>query len=438
MHPLCQAGFALLLSAPLAVVAQSDRPGSVQPAPAETPSPVSPVSPVSPLLLPSPVAPPPVSAAATGGANPSISAVLSGLYTRTSRDPANYSIGGFMLPPGSQAGPGTRGLSLANSELVFASNIDPWISAVAHITLDRNANVEVEEAFISSTTLGRGISVKAGRFFSNIGYLNPQHEHEWDFADSALAYQAMLGTQVGDDGVQVKWIAPTEQFVELSAELGRGRSFPSNETAGNGAGMLTLGAHSGGDIGDSHSWRAGVSMLNGKANNQALVAVDSNGVQRTNVFGGSTRVWIVDGIWKWAPNGNFHNRNFKLQGEYLRSERSGDLTADAASGGQIGAFNQTQSGWYLQGVYQFMPRWRVGLRADRLESGTPSYAFNDGLGFNTGAQPHRESVMLDFSPSEFSRFRLQFAQDRSRPGILDNQIFLQYQVSMGVHGAHRF
>jgi hypothetical protein len=46
--------------------------------------------------------------------------------------------------------------------------------------------------------------------------------------------------------------------------------------------------------------------------------------------------------------------------------------------------------------------------------------------------------MVDFSPSEFSRFRLQFAQDRARMGLIDNQWFLQYQVSLGAHGAHSY
>jgi len=30
-----------------------------------------------------------------------------------------------------------------------------------------------------------------------------------------------------------------------------------------------------------------------------------------------------------------------------------------------------KSGWYVQGVYQFMPYWRVGLRTERLDPGTP-------------------------------------------------------------------
>jgi hypothetical protein len=46
--------------------------------------------------------------------------------------------------------------------------------------------------------------------------------------------------------------------------------------------------------------------------------------------------------------------------------------------------------------------------------------------------------MLDYSPSEFSRFRLQLAQDRSMRSVKDDTVILQYVHSLGAHGAHRF
>ncbi len=67
----------------------------------------------------------------------------------------------------------------------------------------------------------------------------------------------------------------------------------------------------------------------------------------------------------------------------------------------------TQSGWYLQGVYQFMPRWRVGLRTERLDSGRGQRCLSDAV-----YRPRKNSLMLDFNPSEFSRVRLQLARDR--------------------------
>ncbi|MBU6467356.1 MAG: hypothetical protein KGQ30_11630, partial [Burkholderiales bacterium] len=142
--------------------------------------------------------------------------------------------------------------------------------------------------------------------------------------------------------------------------------------------------------------------------------------------------------WKWAPDGNASHTNFKLQGEYLRSTRDGSLVYDVGNSNSAGAYRAVQSGWYVQGVYQFMPNWRIGLRTERLNPGTPDYGINALSLMGSGYQPRKNSLMLDYNPSEFSRVRLQFAQDRSREGRPDNQIFLQYQMSLGAHGAHSY
>ena len=52
--------------------------------------------------------------------------------------------------------------------------------------------------------------------------------------------------------------------------------------------------------------------------------------------------------------------------------------------------------------------------------------------------PERWSLMTDFSPSEFSRFRLQYNRDEALVGDTDDQVILQYIMSLGPHGAHRF
>jgi len=370
--------------------------------------------------------------------NPAIALILSGSYTRTSQDPDEYEIRGFQLPPDAGIGPGSRGFSLAESELSLAANIDPWFRGAASLALHPDDTVSVEEAFIQTTALGNGLALKAGRFFSGLGYLNPQHAHVWDFVDMPLAYQAMLGTQYGEDGLQLTWVAPTDLFVELGAELGRGRGFPGNESAGNGVGMRALTAHTGGDVGISQSWRAGLSVLNVKAREQALLATEASGSRVTNAFSGSTRVWVADAVWKWAPNGNATRTNIKLQGEYLRSTRNGSLAYDLDDLGTAGSYRTVQSGWYLQGVYQFMPRWRVGLRTDRLDPGTQDLGIDGAALASNGRRPRKNTLMLDYNPSEFSRIRLQVAQDRARDGIVDNQIFLQYQMSLGAHGAHGY
>jgi hypothetical protein len=367
--------------------------------------------------------------------NPSISLVLGGTFSNLSQDPATYRFGGFM-PPVGEVGPGSRSFNLGESELTMAANIDPMFAGQLTFALSGENEASVEEAFFRTRELGGGMNIKAGRFLSGVGYLNGQHSHTWDFVDAPLAYQAFFGGQYKPDGVQARWLAPFNTFLEVGAELGSGRSYPGNDRNKNGFGATSVFAHVGDDIGDSASWRAGLSYLRTGALERAY---EFDGIP--NAFSGRSSIWMADAVYKWAPNGNPTQTNFKLQGEYMRRKESGTL----ASGELADAYAGTQSGWYLQGVYQFMPYWRAGLRYDRLSSGSPFIGLVDSgaLGMDAfpalaGYNPKRSSVMLDWSPSEFSRLRLQFARDEARPGRPDNQVYLQYIMSLGTHAAHTF
>ncbi|HEY9028697.1 MAG TPA: hypothetical protein VIP05_30690, partial [Burkholderiaceae bacterium] len=394
---------------------------------------------VAPAPGPAPVAAVDVSGNAPNGSssggsfNPQISLILSGTYAHTSQDPGQARITGFALPPGAGTGVGSRGFSLAESELALAANIDPWLAGNINLSIGSDNSIEAEEAFITTTTLPGGLVLKAGRFFSGIGYLNSQHSHTWDFVDAPVAYQAMLGTQYADDGVQLHWLAPTDQYLEFGLEAGRGRGFPGDDGNRNAAGMAAFTFHTGGDIGDSISWRGGLSLLQASANDQALVQDAFGTVDTSALFNGRTRVVVADGVMKWAPHGNATRTYFKLQGEWLQSRRDGNLSQIAD--GPF-ALHSVQSGGYIQGVWQFMPMWRVGLRTERLNPGRDNWALAPGLGDDF--HPTKNSVMLDFSESEFARIRLQFAQDRTRQGFVDNQWLLQYQTALGAHGAHAY
>ena len=380
-----------------------------------------------------PPASPTAAPAASNAFNPNISLVLGGTYANLSQDPAKYRLQGF-LPAAGEVGPGRRGFNLGESELTMSANIDPMFSGQLTFALSGEDTVGVEEAFVQTRALASGLNVKAGRFLSSVGYLNNQHAHTWDFVDAPLAYQAFLGGQYKLDGLQAKWLAPTDTLVEIGAELGSGASFPGNDRNKNGFGAGALYAHVGDDIGASGSWRAGLSLLRTAAANREFEDLGN-----LNTFSGSSRMLIADAIYKWAPNGNSTQQNFKLQGEYFRRHENGEL----ANGEVLGNFDSTQSGWYLQGVYQFMPNWRAGLRYDKLSSGTPSIGLAsiglpEAFPILAAYLPSRSSMMVDYSPSEFSRLRLQFARDQSRPGAGDNQVFLQYIMSLGTHAAHTF
>jgi hypothetical protein len=401
------------------------------------------VKPAEAAAAPAPAvaATPQATSAASGIAafNPAISAVLQGSDANLSRDPSKFAISGFA--PGGDIGPGRRGLSLGESELAISANVDHLFAGNLIVSLTPENTVSVEEAYGIYTAAPYGLVPKFGRFFSGLGYMNEQHQHAWDFIDAPLAYQAFLGGQYANDGLQVKWVAPTDQFLELGAEVGNGGNFPGSARNKNGAGSGVIYAHTGGDIGASHSWRAGLSYLQTRAQDRQYAQLDLAGNNAQVGFNGTSHVAIADFVWKYAPNGNPLYTNFKLQGEYFSRRESGDFTYDVD--GALGltntsAYTARQSGWYLQGIYQFMPYWRVGTRYDRLDPGHVDYGTNAAYVDSPAFHPERYTMMLDYTPSEFSRIRLQWGQSKTQAGVTDNQLFLQYILTLGAHGAHKF
>lgn len=371
--------------------------------------------------------------------NPDISLILQGRYAHLD-DLEHRHISGF-LPAGHGHGM-PRGFSLDHTELVMSASVDPYFNGYFNAALVDD-EVEIEEAWFQTTALGHGASLKGGRFLSGLGYQNEQHPHAWDFADNNLMYRTLFGEAYGNDGVQLKWVAPTELFIEFGIEAGRGANFPGTDRNANGAGAYAVFGHLGGDVGVSHSWRAGLSHLRAKANEREGELEDLNDVEVETLFSGRSETWVADFVWKWAPDGNARERNLKLAAEYFRREESGSLCElDDVNGGCAAsteaAYRARQSGFYAQAVYQFIPRWRTGYRYDRLDPGSVDFGANPLELATTDYKPTRHSLMLDYSPSEFSRLRLQYSKDDSMEGVREDQWFVQYVHSLGAHGAHRF
>jgi len=313
-----------------------------------------------------------------------------------------------------------RGFSLGESEVSLSANIDPYLKGALTLAFDGNNELSVEEAYIQTTKLGHGLSLKAGRFFSGIGYINERHAHDWSFSDASLPYRAFLGNQYGDDGVQLRWLAPSDQFLEFGAEWYRGDSFPAGGSANHGKGTYTAFLHTGDDINESSSWLFGVSYLRALADDR-----DTGG----DVFDGKDNLGILTAVYKWAPQGNPVERNLVLSGEFFLDRQQGDFNAIPV--------DDTRNGWYVQGVYQFMPRWSVGLRYAQL-AGVDTDAALFGTTLDPlDHTPRATSALLEFDTSEFGRFRVQYTYDQSdiQP---NNELLFQYTVIYGPHGAHRY
>jgi len=381
----------------------------------------------------------PTSASNTQSANafnPAISLILDGRYTDYASKPGDGHVPGFRYNP--EYGLDSEGFHIGESELTMSANIDDKFYAQATIAFgneDGETATEIEEAFVQTTALRHGLRAKFGRYFSALGYLNEQHPHAWDFADLPLVYSGILGGNLKNEGAQLTWLLPTDLYLETGFELGNGGQFPASG-AHNGLSSQTAFMTTGGDIGISHSWQAGLSWWHGKNG-----AAEINGSPWQ--FDGDTWINALDLVYKWAPMGNTKEKNFKLQFEYLRSRENGDLLDPSRQQ----AYDATRRGWYAQAVWQFQPLWRTGLRYDRAHADTRadnSHWLNEAGLLARGDAFTRVSAMLEWIPSEFSRLRLQYnaAIDNTSANegglIEDKKWTFQYTVSMGSHGAHQY
>jgi len=371
-----------------------------------------------------------VSVASDNSFNPAIGVTFQGQAWAYDKDPEDYSIPGF--PLGGEAGPAPEGLSLAETEITMSANVDDKFTAMLTVPIvieEGEVVVELEEAWVETLSLPGGLAIRMGRFFSDIGYLNDKHFHSWDFADQPLVYQAFLGSQYIDDGLQFRWLAPTDFYLQFSGEVLRGARYPAGGAANSGVGSTTLGVKTGGDIGFSNSWLFGFSWLRADADRR-----ESGSEDDPLLFTGDTDLFVTDFVWKWAPNGNSRQKNFKFQAEYMWRNEKGDYTLPD---GVAGPWDYGQSGWYAQVIYQPFPRWRFGARIDHLSADTPNMMWEGTPLYPSGDDPARYSLMVDWSNSEFSRLRFQYNHDRASD-FTDNQFGLQYIFSIGAHGAHAF
>ena len=358
--------------------------------------------------------------------NPGIGIVMVGTAQRFDPSVDEFEIPGFSL--GEETGLGEEGFSIGESDFTLNGNVDDKFYGSMTLAVTKEEGVVLEEVYLQTLALGAGFNIKAGRFFSSIGYLNEKHLHTDDFVGRPLPYRAMLGNQYGDDGLQLSWLAPTEIFWTVDLEVFRGDEFPAGGAAHRGFGTWALSSHWGGDFGDSHSWQAGLSLLS------MDIEERSTGEDEEEFFTGDSELYIADLVYKWAPAGNASNQSVKLQGEYFWREEDGLFTM---VDGEALIYDGGQSGWYLEGVYQFMPKWRLGLRHSQLEADRLSTAFVDTSLDTQGHRPKQTSLMLDWTNSEFSRIRLQYSRDESMPDAVDIWA-LQYIMSLGAHAAHSY
>jgi len=362
--------------------------------------------------------------------NPSIGIILNGKYAGFSTSEAEIS--SFQV--GEEGKRGKEGFSIGESELNFAANVDDKFYAsltAAIVNEDGSDIIELEEAYVqtlSNKFLLNGLSAKFGRAFWNLGYLNSHHAHSDDFADRPLPYRIYLNKAFNDDGVEFSYLLPIDFYVELGGGVFRGDDFPF----ANGGDKTSYSAFIkfAGDIGNKQSWQLGASMLSGQARaGEGNGRVTGEDPASQVSFIGDTNLYVADFRYIFAPTANNRNQELILQGEYFYRAEDGNYTIGS---GTPAAFDDATQGYYTQAIYKFTSQWRIGARYSKMNAAINTAIAADGF------DPESRTVMVDWTNSEFSRVRFQYNREELSKDNNDNQFILQYIVSIGAHGAHKY
>jgi hypothetical protein len=404
--------------------------------------------------------------------NPQMSLIVDGVYYRDNRrgaGPEFYEhIDGINHGhdhDGHGHGALERGFNLRETELAFSATVSPWFDAAAMLAVGSEGDVELEEAYFDTRSLPAGLKLRGGKFLSGIGYLNSQHPHQWDFADQNLAYRTLLGDHgLGDTGLRLSWLPPTGSwYTQLGIELLQGREqvfgsageeLPTVRADGNalaatsagsfgatkaGPRLTTLFAKFAPDLGDRHAMQFGLWGAHASQHQEVHDHSDEDATALVHALEGKGKVWGADWVYKYDAGGYGGQGSLKLVAEYLRETKDMKIAfhENGALVGQPRKF--TQDGVVLQGSYGFLPHWQAGVRYDATGM-TNKLDGASGL-LREMDESDRWTFALTRSFGEFSLLRLQASRaklwvDGAREDV--NQLFVQYQHSLGAHGAHSF
>ena len=331
-------------------------------------------------------------------------------------------IGDFIGTAGRNTVSPSRSLELHESEVGMQAIIDPYARADAFISFGETG-VNVEEGYITFTSLPAGLLLKVGKMRADFGKVNTIHNHALPFIDRPLVTNNLVG---GEDGIDDAGIslsrflpAPKNWFLEGTAQVFRGDSNDVFTASRRQDVSVVSHIRAYRDLSESTNLDLGVSYARG--HNSAGIGTGFDPARFL------TNLYSADATLRWKPLRRAIYHSFVFRTELFWSARD-QLSAPVAG------FFQTQHafGLYSNGEYRVNRRWTLGGRFDR--SGRATNASLTDTGF---------SGILTYWPSEFSQIRGQYRYGHlwDVPNVRftnANEFLFQFLFVMGAHGAHPF
>ena len=312
--------------------------------------------------------------------------------------------------------PRGTGFTFQQLELSAGANVDPFFRFDANLVFT-TFGVEVEEAYATTSALPGGLQVRAGQFLTRFGRANVTHPHAWSFLDQNLVLGRMFGSEGNRGlGAEVSWLAPLPWFLELSVS---GIEGSGECCARSHASAEALPVQTPADLVSTLALKQffplspSLSLLFG-----ASFQTGPNASGREN----RSELYGADLFLRWRPVGSPNRFALNWESEAIHRRQ------------QVPRAVVTDTGASTQLVAQWTPEWSTGVRGEWLE------ALDDDP-WAQGQARTRGSAQATWSPSHFSRLRLQMNVDDATTGSADAPVWgaiLGLEVVTGSHGDHAY
>jgi hypothetical protein len=350
--------------------------------------------------------------------NPNISAIGTFAFGYLSDD--------WLQPAGHD--PSRTGANLQEVEFGFQAAVDPYFRTDIFLTLSEHG-FELEEGTLKTLALPTGLQIELGQLLAEMGRHNTRHLETWEFVDNPLPNRLLLGGHgLSGLGGELSYIVPTGTrtvYLRLVGQL-----FDTHTLDLSGEGHAHEHAEDAGEAeehADEHS-DTGLDDLRVAALGRIESAFTFNPAWTlmlglSSIFGPSgehgddydTRIYGADLYLRYRQTGGegYHTVALTVEGMRREHYHEGEETI-------------SDQGLYTTLFYRFARRWDTAARFEAIDGESLS-------------DPLRGSLQLSFSPSEFSRLRLQYgALLPDDDADLEHLGMLQVEFSIGPHGAHPF
>ena len=329
-------------------------------------------------------------------------------------------IGDFIGAAGRNNVSPSPSLELHESEVGLQAIIDPYARADAFISFGETG-VNVEEAYVTFTSLPAGLLLKVGKMRAEFGKVNTIHNHALSFIDRPLVTNNLVG---GEDGIDDAGFslsrflpAPKDWFFQGTAQVFRGDSDDLFQARRRQDLSVVGHLRAYRDLSESTNLDLGVSYARGHNNAGVGTTFDPSRFL--------TNLYSVDATLRWKPLRRAIYHSFLFRNEFFWSARNQVSPATVFQ-------TEHAFGLYSDAEYRANRRWTIGGRFDR--SGHAANANLTDTGF---------SAILTYWPSEFSQIRGQYRFGHLADPVTTNysnanEFLFQFLFVMGAHGAHPF